>query len=356
MKFSSTRKALAVSVISLVVCISLLVGTTFAWFTDSVTSANNIIKSGNLDVELYYQAEGQDTWTKVDQNTNVFKNDTLWEPGHTEVVKFKVVNEGSLALKYMLGVNVASEIGSVNVNGDSFKLSDFIKFGMIDGAQTYTREQAVAAAEANGATLLNTAYSSDSIALLPKTATNTDNEDTVTMVVYMPETVGNEANYAKDAAVPTINLGVNLVATQYTHEEDSFGADYDTEATYPAATSGVFGADDTLKAGEVEVTLPTNAAEDVYTLEVENKNVETYAGETVISLDINLLKNGVKVEAEANTFYTVTVEVGKGLLVTGVPTRAKPLRILHTTPQPASFPSRPNPSAPSPFPIPTTFL
>jgi predicted ribosomally synthesized peptide with SipW-like signal peptide len=111
----------------------MLIGTTFAWFTDSVTSANNIIKSGNLDVELYYQAEGQTDWTKVTENTNVFKEDTLWEPGHTEVVKLKVVNEGSLALKYNLGVNVASEVGSVNVKGEAFKLSDYIKFGIVDG-------------------------------------------------------------------------------------------------------------------------------------------------------------------------------------------------------------------------------
>mgnify|MGYP007115385227 CR=1 FL=1 len=50
------------------------------------------------------------------------------------------------------------------------------------------------------------------------------------MVVYMPETVGNEANYATGAAVPTINLGVNLVANQYTYEEDSFDNQYDSDA------------------------------------------------------------------------------------------------------------------------------
>ena len=152
----STKKALMASALSLLLCFSMLIGTTFAWFTDSVTSANNIIKSGNLDVELYYQAEGQTDWTKVTENTNVFKADTLWEPGHTEVVKLKVVNEGTLALKYHLGVNVASEIGSVNVNDEAFKLSDFIKFGIVDGAQTYTRDQAIAAVDTT-ATALKTA-------------------------------------------------------------------------------------------------------------------------------------------------------------------------------------------------------
>ena len=227
-KKHSTKKALMLSILSLVLCFSMLVGTTFAWFTDSVTSANNIIKSGNLDVELYYQAEGQTDWTKVTENTNVFKADTLWEPGHTEVVKLKVVNEGTLALKYHLGVNVASEIGSVNVNDEAFKLSDFIKFGIVDGAQTYTRDQAIAAVDAT-ATALKTAYNSGTTALEAKNDGNTD-EKIVTMVVYMPTTVGNEANAKTGAAVPTINLGINLYATQMTAESDSFNDQYDKNA------------------------------------------------------------------------------------------------------------------------------
>ena len=55
----STKQQLLLSAISLLLCVSMLVGSTFAWFTDTVTSTNNIIKSGTLDVELYYQAEGQ---------------------------------------------------------------------------------------------------------------------------------------------------------------------------------------------------------------------------------------------------------------------------------------------------------
>ena len=229
----STKKALVASALSLVLCFSMLIGTTFAWFTDSVTSANNIITSGNLDVELYYQLEGKTTWTKVTETTNVFKEDTLWEPGHTEVVKLKVVNEGSLALKYNLGVNVASEVGSVNMAGENFLLSEFIKFAVIDGANTYTRDEAIAAAEAEGATALKTAYNSGTTQLLVDDAATTDvkeNEDYVTMVVYMPTTVGNEANPAKGAATPTIKLGLNLFATQTAYEEDSFDDQYDADA------------------------------------------------------------------------------------------------------------------------------
>ena len=210
----------------------MLLGTTFAWFTDSVTSANNIIKSGNLDVELYYQMEEWDDtrWDKVDADTNVFKENTLWEPGHTEVVKLKVVNEGSLALKYQLGVNVASETGSKNVAGDDFKLSDYIKYAIVEGASSYSDSASAATAVDANANKLNVAYDSGVINLEKGT------DKIVTVVVYMPETVGNEANYGKGEAVPTINLGINLAATQLNSEKDSFGPNYDEPAELPDVT------------------------------------------------------------------------------------------------------------------------
>ena len=232
MKKNATKRALLTSVIALLLCVSMLVGTTFAWFTDSVTSANNIIQSGNLDVEMYYQVEGQSDWTKVTSETNVFMENALWEPGHTEVVKLKIVNEGSLALKYNLGVNIVSETASVNQKGDVFRLSEYIKFGVVAGAQTYTREQAVAAVDAT-ATPLKTAYNSGVTNLYvddPATTDVKENEKIVTMVVYMPTSVGNEANYAKGAAQPTIKLGLNLFATQLTAESDSFNNQYDKDA------------------------------------------------------------------------------------------------------------------------------
>lgn len=229
MEKKTTRRALLLSVISLLLSVSLLVGATFAWFTDSVSSDNNVIVTGNLDVELYYKVEGQSDWAVLDADTNVFMADALWEPGHTEVVKLKIVNKGTLSVKYDFGVTVATESGSENVNGDAFLLSDHIKYAVIPGEQTYTREEAVAAAGAT-ATALNVPYEDVEVTLLPRTDTNADNEDTVTMVVYMPASAGNEVNHGKGKPVPTITLGISLFATQFTGEFDSFGNDYDANA------------------------------------------------------------------------------------------------------------------------------
>ena len=88
---TKTKKALRGSLFALFLCIVLLIGTTFAWFTDSVTSGMNQIKSGNLKVELQYSHDGGTNWRKVTEKTDdIFAKDALWEPGHVEYANLKV--------------------------------------------------------------------------------------------------------------------------------------------------------------------------------------------------------------------------------------------------------------------------
>ena len=232
-KMKSTKRALLSAVLALMLCIAMLVGTTYAWFTDSVTSGRNTIVSGNLDVELYYSAlQADGTWStyeKVTSTTKVFSETAQYEPGYTEVVRFKVVNEGSLALKYNLAAQVYSEIEGVNVANESFKLSNFLMTGIAD-VNAITDRNAAAALAVNK---LGTFTMADQIAL----AAGAEKE--IAMIITMPTTVGNEANYKKsdDPADPTkyqpsVELGVTLVATQFTAESDSFGSDYDANAPF----------------------------------------------------------------------------------------------------------------------------
>ena len=147
MNKKSTKRTLLSSVLSLVLCMAMLIGTTFAWFTDSVTSGNNIIKSGNLDIELEYYNEDTKEWKTVEGASDLFTSN-LWEPGHTEIVYLKLTNKGTLALKYQLGVNIVSETGSVNVEGDSFKLSQYIEYGVVEGKEpSYAKREDAAVAE-----------------------------------------------------------------------------------------------------------------------------------------------------------------------------------------------------------------
>lgn len=242
----TSRRALILSAVSLILCLAMLTGTTFAWFTDNVTTARNSIQSGNLDVVLEYKTEWSDTWTTVDSNTKIFEDYALYEPGYTEVVFLRVSNAGSLALKYQLNVNIASEKTSTNVAGDTFKLSDYLEVGAYiqdeysSGANYAnilmptmfgTRQGAVNSVEASGTgfTKLNTASAYGNNTVLEA---GTDTAQVIALVLRMPETVGNEANHKTGVAAPEIILGVDLMATQAVVEEDSFGPDYDADAQY----------------------------------------------------------------------------------------------------------------------------
>ena len=121
-----TKRAMLLSVLSLIMCFSMFVGTTYAWFTDSVTSAKNKIVAGTLDVELKYQNALVDEWTSVEGKSNIFDPNALWEPGHVEVAYFEVSNIGSLAMKYLFALNVYGETEGVNVAGETFKLSEVL--------------------------------------------------------------------------------------------------------------------------------------------------------------------------------------------------------------------------------------
>ena len=223
-KMKTTKKSLLLSVLSLVICCSMLLGTTFAWFTDSVSSANNIIMSGNLDVTLEYW--NGTAWVTVDNASDILTNE-LWEPGVTEVAYFRIANAGSLALKYQFGINIVSETEGVNVAGETFKLSDYIQFGVVENVNGKTgayadREAAVAAV--TDAKKISAGYTKAG-------AMESGAELYLALVVYMPETVGNEANH-NGTNVPEIKLGIDIFATQYTFEEDSFGTDYDKGAPW----------------------------------------------------------------------------------------------------------------------------
>ena len=274
----STKRALIASVISLLLCFTMLMGTTYAWFTDSVTSANNIITTGNLDVELEYFDGAK--WEKVTATTNVFEENTLWEPGHTEVVYLKVSNAGTLALKYQLGVNVASEVTGTNLDGDTIKLSDIIVFGAVENQSEEFANREAAREAVVEAKKLSEGYSKSNY-ILPN-----GDPQYVALVVYMPETVGNEANYKTGTAAPTINLGINLFATQYTSEDDSFGPDYDEDATYLPAWDGEAGEVPEEVDGVITISTPAELAALANDVNV-NKN--SYAGKTVkLASDLNL--------------------------------------------------------------------
>lgn len=218
----SKRSMLLSSFVSLMLCMSMLVGTTFAWFADSVSSGMNVIATGNLDVELEYWNGSK--WETAAAASDILTGDK-WEPGYTDVAYLRIKNVGNLALSYQLGVNIQPEKPGTNMAGEEFLLSDYIYFDVSDvnGEVSPYQSREDAMKIATNTTKISQGYSKAN-SLEPGSA-----YDYVAMVVYMPTEVGNKANNnGKD--IPEINLGIHLTATQVPHEFDSFGKDYDSGA------------------------------------------------------------------------------------------------------------------------------
>ena len=300
---NSVRRSLIVSATALVLTVAMLIGTTFAWFTDSVTSGRNHIQAGNLDVELEYKNKDKSVFTPVDENAKIFDDTTLWEPGHVEYAVLKVTNAGTLALKYNLGVTVVSEQGSTSVEKNPFKLSEYLKVAVLDGDETTVLNDNTAARDAligkaenaSPKQLSEAGYAAENQELYPASEvadSDKPSEKIVTMVIWMPTDVGNEANYAKGQEVPTIEMGIDLVATQYTYEKDSFGSDYDEGATYRVVDAkdiadSIHNAKpgDTLK---VEGTVTAdNFTGDKLTINKDNITVENLTSEVPVAITAN---------------------------------------------------------------------
>ena len=293
----SKKSALLLSFTSLLLCFAMLAGSTFAWFTDTATTGVNKIQAGNLDVKLEYKKSKDVPFAEANENTKVFDETAQWEPGHVEYVVLKVSNAGSLALKYKLGINIANEEGSTNVYNNKFKLSDYIRFAVLDGDQTgnsVDRDALVAAA--TDSKLIKEGYSKEDHLL----ADENSNEKVVTLVVWMPTTVDNKANHKAGEPAPFVELGINVVATQLNHENDSFGPDYDKFADYP----------------EVQpVTTADKLQEALASEDIDGKTIKLY--DNIETEGLQLTGKNVAFDLNGKSLNTEKVEVNNSTVVFG---------------------------------------
>ena len=227
MTSKSTKRALISSTLAILMCVAMLIGTTFAWFTDTASTAVNKIQAGNLDVKLMYSTD-MVTWKEATDQTKLFEDSALWEPGYTQVVYLKVVNAGNLALKYEAGFskNYTSNRGK-NVNGDWYRVDNYLKIGIAETETKFENREAVwSAIAATEKTLAKDVMLTDGWITLKAG----ESSKPFAMAIYMPTSVGNEANASRLRPSSVSGLGIEVRATQATVESDSFGTDYDANA------------------------------------------------------------------------------------------------------------------------------
>ena len=311
-KRKSTKSALITSVVALFLCFAMLLGSTFAWFTDSVASANNIITSGNLDMKLSFKDYGAENteWTEIDKNTVVFGKDALYEPGYTEAVWIKVENVGSLAFRYNLALDVLSEKEGVNRDGQSFKLSDYleVKYMVTNSTEMesdfYTTRESLNSFNFGGAANSGVASLKEDIAMINNGVAFSKNDAAmgdysssyVLVIISMPETVGNEACH-NGTDIPEITFSLTAMATQLSYEEDSFGSSYDAGAEYPSLVDTWDGTADTSWYNDTDTEFVLDTAEQFAGLAELVDGGNTFAGKTIkLSSDLDLYVKGANGE------------------------------------------------------------
>ena len=200
-----TKHALIVSIMAMLLCVAMLVGTTFAWFTDTASTAVNKIQAGNLDVALemkdasgnWVNAEGQTlSWKKAAGAPD--NEQVLWEPGCTyQLPELRIVNNGNLALKYRIVIN--------GIVGNA-KLLEVISFTYGTGININAE-----------------------VTLAPN-----DTKEGIIIKGHMDESAGNEYQ-----GLSIDGIGITVVATQYTYEYDSTTNQYDKDAPLQVNAKGV---------------------------------------------------------------------------------------------------------------------
>ena len=210
------------NIVAIIVCLAMLMGTTFAWFTDMETNSGNLIKSGVLDVEAYWamgteEPDATATWYDFEgEDSKVVFDYQNWEPGYTVARHFKIENDGSLALKYAL---------SIVPTGTVSELAEVIDVYFVPTAVKVTSRTAISQSLCVG-TLADLIADPDGAAygtLLSGAS------ETATIVLKMQESAGNEYQEKSIGS----EFALKIVATQYNFEEDDLGADYDEKAPMP---------------------------------------------------------------------------------------------------------------------------
>ena len=250
------RNQLISSILVLVLCFTSLIGTTFAWFTDSVTSSGNKIQSGTLKVDLELLDKESGLWNSIKETEAPLFTYQNWEPGYTDVTLLKVENEGSLAL------NWEARFFSNTPISDLAKVIDvYVKPSATPLTYPTDRNDISAA---NGWDMVGTLDQFiDTLTTTTYGSLKAYESAYLGIALHMQEGAGNEYQ--------NLTLGtfdIHVLATQDTLESDSFGDDYDNSATWPEIENGFTAtrslADVTLVYGELASELVIKYSDDVY--------------------------------------------------------------------------------------------
>ena len=308
----STKRALISSTLAILMCAAMLIGTTFAWFTDTASTGVNKIVSGKLDVVLEMNIGGE--WVDANGKTLPFLvageipaegTEILWEPGCTyRVPELRIRNNGNLSLQAYVYVSGFKASGESDVD-----LRDVIdwKMSSFDGMLTHPDKDI-------------------SVIVNPGQNLKFDLE------AHMKEEAGNEYQ-----GLSVEGISITVVAKQHTYEKDSIDDQYDKDATYPVASAaemkealangGIVSVNKDIKtdnigdneADRIIISKPTTLNLDAKIISPDDMgNNSTNFCALIVDADttINAGENG-GIDTGANGGYALNVRKGANLTITG---------------------------------------
>ena len=314
----STKRALISSALAIFMCVAMLIGTTFAWFTDTASTGVNKIVSGNLKVDIIGEnSDSHISTLNFQKAAGAQGEQILWEPGCRYLTEgFRIANKGNLALKWKAEINKDNIVNGkvVDTAKDGVSLLDVIDFYVVTKADDGT-ETAVAIENFTG-----------------KLAANDGKSETYYIKGVMQTTAGNDY---QDLTLEGITITV--VATQDTVENDSFNNQYDKDAGYPVASAtemkealangGIVSVNKDIKtdnigdneADRITISKPTTLNLDAKIIspdDMGNNNTNFCALIVDADTTINAGKNG-GIDTGANGGYALNVRKGANLTITG---------------------------------------
>ncbi len=337
----ATKRALLTSILAICLCLVMLIGSTFAWFTDTASTGVNKIQAGNLDVQLLMKNSQTNEYDDIsDSTTPIFgsyesekaqnvNSDTLWEPGKTQVAYLAIKNNGNLDLKYQVQLKVTNPTDGKN-------LYEVMKYAIVPDAQDSVSSwdaskglPVVAGAQVVSVANTGTETNPDGVVL------KHNETHYFALLVHMDENAGNTYMGGK------VEFDLTVLAAQLNSESDSFGPNYDASAQYPdtafvtvsdstALAEAISSAKDASGAATNKVVAKLNPGDYTLPAGMDNKDVTiTGTKDTVINIEraiaphnATITMDGVTVNSSNDNYIGLqhtTATIFKNCVIKGQP-------------------------------------
>ena len=260
------KKIIISSILTIALCLSMIAGSTFALFT-SESKVDVTISSAKVDIDVeasdlvYASTLGETLGSAQLTDGNVITLKNL-VPGDYVTFTLTVTNNSTVAVNYRALINVVADDGLYEALDITYNGEFVSAWNKLESAGKVSE---------------------------------------VEVTVSLPEEISDAKYMGK-----TCTLQYFVEAIQGNVVDICENVKEEGEAT-------------TLNGDDLSVLIPANATAGSYSLLVSNKQVTTDAnGQSTLSLDLKLKKDGVNVSATEGIQYKVSFMVGKGLNIAGV--------------------------------------